>query len=151
MISKSVRELLDNCLILLHDHATLPVTRIDDEALIKLFIRNALKIPSTKRLQEYFDKHVYMKSAIRENKGKRVRDWTKFHNGLKVRKGYENIVPLTLKEQKSIKDARYIKYRILSYEVHHKINGLKSQKYRCFQGDYCGDCITTKHYGSKPE
>ena len=67
-----------------------------------------------------------MKSAIRENKGKRVRDWTKFHNGLKVRKGYENIVPLTLKEQKNIKDVRYIKYRILSYEVDQKINGLKS-------------------------
>ena len=37
-----------------------------------------------------------------------------------------HLIPFTQLEQSDIKDIRYVKYKILAYEVEHKINGLET-------------------------
>ena len=77
-------------------------------------------------MQEYFDEHVKKKSVTVEEPSRNVRKWLRFYNTLKKRTGYEELTPFTDKEQIAIKDFRYVKYKILSYEVEHKINDLKT-------------------------
>ena len=49
MLQKRTQEKLDNCLVLLYDHAALPVDKIEYDTLVELFIRNSLKVPSTSK------------------------------------------------------------------------------------------------------
>ena len=60
------QEALDYSLVLLHDLMKLPSSRIDNTALINLFIRSSLKVPSITRLREYFTVHIKNKSALTE-------------------------------------------------------------------------------------
>ena len=77
----SLQSVTDNCLILMHNFVALPKSKINNDLLIKIFIRSALKVPSTSRMQQYFTDHVMKKSAIAECKAKTVREWTKGNNG----------------------------------------------------------------------
>ena len=92
---------------------------------MELFIRNSLQIPSTTRVKQYFQEHIKGKSAICEFGGSTPRQWCKFNNKpKKERIGYMHLIPFTRLEQSNIKDIRYVKCKILAYEVEHKINGL---------------------------
>ena len=75
---------------------------------------------------DYFDEHVQKKSVTVEESSRNARRWIRFHNNLTERTGYEALKPFTKKEHITIKDFRYVKYKILSYEVEHKINDLKT-------------------------
>ena len=86
-----LQPVLDNCLVLIHDFAALPKEKISNEVLIKIFVRSALKVPSTSWVQQYFTDHVLKKSAIGECKATKLREWCKFYNSLRKRKGYESI------------------------------------------------------------
>ena len=81
---------------------------------------------STTRVVHYFEKHIVGKSAICEFESPVVRKWVRFHNSLKKRSGYELLVPFTKLEQFDIKDIRFVKYRILAYEIEHKINDIQT-------------------------
>ena len=120
-MDESLQSVLDNCLILMHDFVALPKSKIDNDLLIKIFVRSALKVPSTSRVQQYFTDHVMKKSAIANCTAKTVREWILFRNTLRTRKGYETIEKLN---RRDIKDIQYIKYLILAHEVKYKINGI---------------------------
>ena len=126
LVNNETQSILDYSLVLLYDYAILPMTCIDNDTLIQLFIRNSLKVPSLTRVRQYFQEHLAFKSAIYEFQGGRVRDWARFHNRLKTRPGYKKLVPFTRLEQDDIRDIRYVKYRILSYEVENNINGIQT-------------------------
>ena len=120
------QKLLDYCCILLHDHMKFDMGRVSNTVLIEFFIRNSLKVASTSKVKEYFENHVVHKSAIGEIKSNTIRDWIDFHNRLcKTRVGYNNLIPMSTKERRNIKDIRHIKYRILAYEVSNNVNGVQ--------------------------
>ena len=125
-VNHETQSILDYCLVLLYDYAILPMACIDNDTLVQLFIRNSLKVPSLTRVRQYFQEHLACKSAIYEFHGGRVRDWARFHNRLKKRPGYKKLIPFTRLEQDDIRDIRYVKYRILSYEVENNINGIQT-------------------------
>ena len=102
------------------------MTFIDNDTLVQLFIRISLKVPSLARVKQYFQEHLAYKSAIYEFHGGRVRDWARFQNKLKKQPGYKKLVPFTRLEQNTIRDIRFVKYRILSYEVENNINGIQT-------------------------
>ena len=117
------QEALDYSLILSHDLMKLPTSRIGNTALINLFIRSSLKVPSITRLREYFTVHIRNKSALTEKPSKyKCREWIRFHNQLRFRPRYEDLVPFTQLQSRGIKDKRYVMYKILSYEVKNGIN-----------------------------
>ena len=121
------QEALDYSLILLHDLMKLPTSKISNTALIKLFIRSSLKVPSIRRLLENFTVHIKNKSAVCEKPSKyKCREWIRFHNQLRFRPGYEDLVPFTQIQTGDIKDKRYVMLKILSYEVKNGINGPKN-------------------------
>ena len=125
-MDQRTQDSLDYSLILLHDVMKLPMTKIGNVELVELFIRSSLKVPSLTRLCEYFTTYLPGKSAICDKPKKyKCRDWIVFHNQLRLRKGYEELVPFSHKQRNSIKDKRYVMYKILSYEVKHGINGLQ--------------------------
>ena len=122
MVSERSLEILDYCCILLHDRIQIEKKNLENDYLVELFIRNSLQIPSTTRVKQYFQEHINGKSAICEFDGSTPRQWCRFHNKLKKeRNGYMHLIPFTKQEQSDIKDIRYVKYRILAYEVEHKI------------------------------
>ena len=125
MVSERTKEILDYCCILLHDRIQIEKKNLENDYLVELFIRNSLQIPSTTRVKQYFQENFNGKSAICEFDGSTPRQWCRFHNKLKKeRNGCMHLIPFTKQEQSDIKDIRYVKYRILAYEVEHKINDL---------------------------
>ena len=119
-------KILDYSLILLYDCSSLSSHSITNRKLIEIFIRNSLKVPSLTRLVQYFEEHIGEKSATHEGPGSNVREWIKFHNRLRKRPGYEKLVPFTTLERTSVKDIRFVKYKILSCEVQNSINGMQT-------------------------
>ena len=130
MKTEFLEKILDYSLILLYDCSSLSKVAIKNDMLIKIFIRNSMKVASVRRLLvQYFEEHLGGKSAINEGPGRRVLDWIKFHNALKRRPGYEKIVPFTVLDRCVVKEIRFVKYRILSYEVENNINGTYTYVY----------------------
>ena len=129
MEKEYLQKILDYSLILLYDYLSHSNDAITNHMLIEIFIRNSLKVASITRLVQYFEEHLGGKSAINEGPGRRVLDWIKFHNALKRRPGYEKIVPFTVLDRCVVKEIRFVKYRILSYEVENNINGTYTYVY----------------------
>ena len=125
-MDERTQDTLHYSLILLHDVTKLPMTKLKNIELIELFIRSSLKVPSITRVHEYFTSYLFGKSAICEMPKKcKCRIWLRFHNKLRFRRGYEELVPFSTTQFGCIKDKRYVIYKILSYEVKHGINGLE--------------------------
>ena len=120
------QKMLDYCCIMLHDRAELGCGAISNNLLVELFIRNSLQVLSTTRVVHYFENHIVGKSAICEFESPVARKWARFHNSLKKRPGYELLHPFTKLEQSDIKDIRYVKYKILAYEIEHQINSIQT-------------------------
>ena len=126
MDSNNIQKVLDYSLILVYDYLSLSTDFVTTDKLIEIFIRNSLKIPGITRLVQYFEEHIGGKSAICEDQGRRIQDWVRYHNRLKKRPGYEQLVPFSRMERDAIKDIRFVKYKIISYEVANNINGIKT-------------------------
>ena len=74
MIGIHTQELLDYCCVMLYDYDNFDLDSINNSSLVEIFIRNSLKVKSTKQVRAYFEKHLADKSAIFGNTGKNVRD-----------------------------------------------------------------------------
>lgn len=58
MNRKGSQKLLEYCCIMLYDHASFNPHPTDNDSLVELFIRNSLKVKSTKQVRMYFENHL---------------------------------------------------------------------------------------------
>ena len=127
MNPKVSQNLLDYCCIMLYDHASFNPHPTDNDSLVELFIRNSLKVKSTKQVRMYFENHLVGKSAIYNFPTKNVRKCVSIYNKLKKENiAYNGLIPISKVEASDIKDMRYLQYKILAFEVENNINGIKS-------------------------
>ena len=123
----ATQKLLDYCCIMLYDQASFKPHPTDNDSLVELFIRNSLKVKSTKQVKVYFENHLAGKSEIFNFPSKQLRACIRFYNKLKKQNNaYSRMILISRPEENYIQDVRFLQYKVLAFEVENHINGIQS-------------------------